>query len=333
MNIRKTLYLLLSCAMLSVIAACGNYTNYRHEGDGNSPTRSGYERRISRRSIARRPARPRQVTRGIQPGTDPSLTDPIMPQVVKPRPYGQMIPPVSQTRSPGMDSSDLRGPGVPHDYRSAAPTDIVPYVAPDINILPVVPHVAVPPSRMVQPTSAPAPQKDAANPAANNPVADSNTTPQNPQPVATKRELASHKTEFNAKEQARNTNITRASNSINGHVVQPGGTFSYNETVGPTIERRGYKEGTIYVQGEKKKGFGGGVCQVSSTLSVAAEEAGMKIIERHDHSLPVTYAKEGEEAATSYGGIDFKFKNEKPFPVVIRSSVEGGTITVAICEA
>jgi len=59
----------------------------------------------------------------------------------------------------------------------------------------------------------------------------------------------------------------------------------------------------------------------------------MTIIERHDHSRPVSYAKEGEEAATSYGGIDFKFKNEKPFPVVIKSSVEGGTISVSICEA
>jgi len=149
---------------------------------------------------------------------------------------------------------------------------------------------------------------------------------------AARQELSNHKTEFNAKEEARATNITRASNSINGHIVQPGETFSYNQTVGPTIERRGYKEGTIYVQGEKKKGFGGGVCQVSSTLSVAADEAGMTIIERHDHSLPVSYAKEGEEAATSYGVIDFKFKNEKSFPVTIKSSVEGGTISVSILK-
>jgi len=152
------------------------------------------------------------------------------------------------------------------------------------------------------------------------------------QPVTAKQELSSHKTNFDSKDEARTTNITRASSSINGHVVQPGETFSYNKTVGPTIERRGYKEGTIYVQGEKKKGFGGGVCQVSTTLSIAADEAGLTITERHDHSLPVSYANEGEEAATSYGGIDFKFKNEKPFPVVIKSSVEGGTITVGIYQ-
>jgi len=142
--------------------------------------------------------------------------------------------------------------------------------------------------------------------------------------------LASHKTEFNAGDKSRTNNITRASNTINGHVVKPGETFSYNETVGPTIERRGYEEGTIYVDGEKKKGFGGGVCQVSSTLSEAVEGAGLKITERHDHSRPVSYAKEGDEAATSYGGIDFKFKNDKDFPVVIHSTVQGGTISVSI---
>jgi len=148
-----------------------------------------------------------------------------------------------------------------------------------------------------------------------------------------KQELATHSTSFNADDENRKTNITRASNTINGHIVQPGETFSYNETVGPTIERRGYKESIVFVDGEKEKGFGGGVCQVSTTLSIAADNAGMTITERHDHSRPVTYANEGEEAATSYGGIDFKFKNEKSFPIAIHSSVQDGTITVSIHEA
>jgi len=144
--------------------------------------------------------------------------------------------------------------------------------------------------------------------------------------------LAVHETEFNADEDARNTNITRAAESINGKVVKPGEVFSFNETVGPTIERRGYKKGMIYIDGEKSEGFGGGVCQVSSTLFVAAESAGMTIIERHDHSLPVAYAEAGKEAATSYGVIDFKFKNEKPYSVVIKSRVENGRVKVGLYE-
>ena len=146
------------------------------------------------------------------------------------------------------------------------------------------------------------------------------------------RELATHETEFNAKEKNRNTNITRASASIDGHIVQPGETFSYNETVGPTNEKRGYKKGIIFIKGKKKEGVGGGVCQVSTTLYNAAANAGLEILERHDHSKPVTYAKAGKEAATSYGGIDFKFKNNKSFPVKINASVgqKNGTISVTI---
>jgi len=146
-------------------------------------------------------------------------------------------------------------------------------------------------------------------------------------------ELASHETEFNAKEKDRNTNISRAAESINGKIIQPGEVFSFNETVGPTIERRGYKKGVIFIKGEKSEGFGGGVCQVSTTLHQAAVGAGMTILERHDHSLPVGYAKSGEEAATSYGGLDFKFKNDKTFPVLIKSNVTNGKVKVAIHSA
>jgi len=142
--------------------------------------------------------------------------------------------------------------------------------------------------------------------------------------------LASNETEFNAKEKNRSTNISRAAESINGKVIQPGEIFSFNETVGPTIERRGYKEDVIFIDGEKSKGFGGGVCQVSTTLHNAAEEAGMTILERHDHSRPVGYAKSGEEAATSYGGIDFKFQNDKPHAVRIVANATDGKISVSI---
>jgi len=177
------------------------------------------------------------------------------------------------------------------------------------------------------------------------PIAPSNTPPrqipQQPQTNAqdtipvqhsqqSQKELASYETEFNAKETNRGNNISRAAEAINGRIVQPGQTFSYNETVGPTNQRRGYKKSTIFVEGEKKKGVGGGVCQVSTTLFNAAEDAGMTILERHDHSLPVDYAKSGEEAATSYGGIDFKFKNEKPYPIVIHCAVGEGKIKVTI---
>jgi len=195
-----------------------------------------------------------------------------------------------------------------------------PVIAPDRNI---GMHMNTPsPVRSItqSPMQIPTPPQPQANTPATVPVQQSQQS----------RELASHETEFNAKETNRSNNISRAAKSINGHIVQPGETFSYNKTVGPTNQRRGYKKSTIFVEGEKKKGVGGGVCQVSTTLFNAAEDAGMTILERHDHSLPVTYAKSGEEAATSYGGIDFKFKNEKPYPIVIHCAVSNGKIKVTI---
>jgi vancomycin resistance protein YoaR len=145
--------------------------------------------------------------------------------------------------------------------------------------------------------------------------------------------LGSFSTTFNEKETRRVHNIQLASDSIDQCVVLPGETFSYNETVGPTSRKNGYKLSTIFIKGEKEEGYGGGVCQVSSTLYNAAANAGMTIVERHDHSRPVPYVETGKDAATSYGGIDFKFQNNQAFPVIINSHVEGGEISVTISAA
>ncbi|MCL2371947.1 MAG: VanW family protein [Defluviitaleaceae bacterium] len=196
------------------------------------------------------------------------------------------------------------------------------------------------PARQLPPRSAPRPPKPAPAPAA--PA--QRPKHQTPQPAAqpalaaetrqkTERSLATHQTEFDAAQKNRATNISRAAETINGKTVQPGETFSYNETVGPTIEKRGYKKDIIFVDGEKKEGVGGGVCQVSTTLFNAAESAGLEILERHDHSRPVTYAPTGKDAATSYGGIDFKFKNNKLFPIKIIATADNGKITVSLNQA
>lgn len=143
-----------------------------------------------------------------------------------------------------------------------------------------------------------------------------------------RRKLSEFSTEFDESDKGRSNNIKTASRSIDNIVIYPGETFSYNESVGPTIKRYGYEKATIYDKGTKKKGYGGGVCQVSSTLYNAAEKAGMEIIERHHHSLPVSYVPEGKDAATSYGGIDFKFVNNKSYPVKINSWVSANKLVI-----
>lgn len=147
-------------------------------------------------------------------------------------------------------------------------------------------------------------------------------------------QLGTFSTKFNpTSDEGRAVNIKLASDAINRVLVKPGEEFSFNRALGPTTEKNGYKESVIYVSGKKDKGFGGGVCQVSSTLYNAANSAGMTIVERHDHSLPVGYVEAGKDAATSYGVKDFRFVNELTYPVVIVSQVLDGKITVSVNAA
>lgn len=144
-------------------------------------------------------------------------------------------------------------------------------------------------------------------------------------------QLGHHETYFDATDINRGTNISLAAASINGQIVQPNEIFSYNKTIGSTTAAYGYKQSVIYVSGKKAISYGGGVCQVSTTLCNAAMNANMTIIERHDHSAPVTYAKAGKEAATSHNGnLDFRFQNDNDYPVIIHASVDDGRIFVRI---
>jgi len=143
---------------------------------------------------------------------------------------------------------------------------------------------------------------------------------------------AAYSTTFCVNDKPRRVNITQAAKSINGIVVNPGEEFSFNRAVGPTIEKRGYLPGRIFINGKDAIGVGGGVCQVSSTLFCAAINMGLKTTERHAHSKPVYYVPKGYDAATSYGGKDYKFVNNKHFPVIIETFVDGDTLTVAIAK-
>jgi vancomycin resistance protein YoaR len=145
--------------------------------------------------------------------------------------------------------------------------------------------------------------------------------------------LGEYTTKFTAEPKARNVNINLAANTLRGAVVKPGEVFSYNEAIGPTTMANGYQRARIFVRGKKALGYGGGVCQVSSTLYNAAASAGMEIVERHSHSLPVEYVPKGKDAATSYGGIDFKFKNTYFYPVVIDTGVVENALTIQIVAA
>ncbi len=126
----------------------------------------------------------------------------------------------------------------------------------------------------------------------------------------------------------RTTNLKLACKAINGTIVNPGETFSFNATVGKRTAAKGYKPATIFTgPNSHQPGIGGGVCQVASTMFNAALLANYQIVERHQHSQKVTYCPVGRDAAIFWGSEDFKFKNNTDYPIKIRMYCEGGKLT------
>ena len=128
----------------------------------------------------------------------------------------------------------------------------------------------------------------------------------------------------------RSTNIEIATAVINGTVVMPGETFSFNDVVGPRTIERGYKEAGTYVGNKVEPGIGGGICQVSTTLYRAAMKANLRSVERKNHSMVVGYAQPGLDATVAYGYLDYKFKNTYDFPIYIQGSTGGKIVTYNI---
>lgn len=146
--------------------------------------------------------------------------------------------------------------------------------------------------------------------------------------------LASYSTSFAGSSAGRIANIRLASEKINGYVLNSGDEFSYNRVVGPRTEAAGFKMAQVYIGNKVADGIGGGICQVSSALYNAVVMADLKTVSRTNHSIPVSYVPMGRDATVAYDTIDYVFQNNKPYPVGIRASVEGTTLTVSLigCE-
>ena len=123
----------------------------------------------------------------------------------------------------------------------------------------------------------------------------------------------------------RNNNIRRPFQLISGKVLQPGETFSFNDTVGERTEKNGFYPAIEYANGEHVMGIGGGVCQASSTVYIAAVQAGLQIIKREPHSDQVNYTDYGKDATVywQYGRkIDLQFKNNTDGPIYMVAAVQ-----------
>ena len=142
--------------------------------------------------------------------------------------------------------------------------------------------------------------------------------------------LGTYSTKFDSSVSGRSHNVALAAKSTSDVLLMPGESFSYNKHTGSRTTSNGYKNAPVIVQGVVQEGVGGGVCQVSSTLYNAVLYAGLEIESIKNHSIPSSYVPKGRDATVSDGAIDFIFKNNLKYPVYIKNSVYGNTLTCTI---
>lgn len=142
--------------------------------------------------------------------------------------------------------------------------------------------------------------------------------------------LGTFTTRFAVNDRSRNYNLKLAASKLNGHVLQPGVEFSFNDVVGARTDKEGYKIAGVITAGQMVDGLAGGTCQISSTLHGAAFFAGIGLTESIPHSRPSTYVTMGLDATVVYPHVDVKMKNNYEFPVVIHFKVARGESTVEI---
>lgn len=145
-------------------------------------------------------------------------------------------------------------------------------------------------------------------------------------------ELASFTTKIYTKDEERQNNLRLTCSTLNGTVVAKGETFSFTKTIGPSTSNKGYQEADIFdSNGNKKKGLGGGNCQVSSTLyNAVLAVPSLVVVERHEHSNKVPYVKAGKDAAVAYGSVDFKFRNDSSSSIKIYAQTTDSEVTIRL---
>lgn len=140
---------------------------------------------------------------------------------------------------------------------------------------------------------------------------------------------ATYTTNYSASNVNRTTNLNIACKTINGTVLKPGETFSFNNTLGERTSAKGYKPATIFTGSTgTAQEVGGGICQVASTMFNAALLANVTINQRYQHSQKVSYCPVGRDAGIYYGSKDFKFTNSTNYNIKIKAWISGGVLTV-----
>jgi vancomycin resistance protein YoaR len=142
--------------------------------------------------------------------------------------------------------------------------------------------------------------------------------------------VAAYETPFSRSQGNRSRNIEVALSRVNGVVLSPGQTMSFNEVVGARSVENGFQHAGEIFKGEMVDGVGGGTCQAASTLHAAAFFGGLDILERLPHSRPSAYIELGLDATVVYPSVDLKLRNPYDFPIVLHAWVDGSKARVEL---
>ena len=142
-----------------------------------------------------------------------------------------------------------------------------------------------------------------------------------------RRRLTTFTTDMGPSSSNRIHNVHLMADFIDGTIIRSGQVFSFNEVVGPRTAERGFLEGQMIVGGLVLPAIGGGVCQTATTLFNNAFEAGLPILERHNHNLYLSHYPLGRDATVSWGGPDLKFGNDLKHAILITTSYTDSTLT------
>jgi vancomycin resistance protein YoaR len=142
-----------------------------------------------------------------------------------------------------------------------------------------------------------------------------------------RRKLVEYTTQMGESSSNRIRNVHLMADFIDGTLIEPGAIFSFNDVVGPRTSERGFLEGQEIIGSLVLPSIGGGVCQTATTLFNDAFEIGLPILARTNHNLYLAHYPLGRDATVSWGGPDFRFRNDLKHGILIKTSYTDSTLT------
>jgi len=142
-----------------------------------------------------------------------------------------------------------------------------------------------------------------------------------------RQQISTFTTEMGPSSSNRIHNVQLMAEYIDGTIIEPGDEFSFNDRVGPRTVERGFREGQMIIGSLLVPAIGGGVCQTATTLFNNAFDLGLPILDRRNHSFYISHYPMGRDAAVSWGGPDFAFRNDLKKGILIKTRYTAATLT------